>query len=61
MTESRDYDEGYYEGVRNTVATLIQLHIQGADVQTIISELASMRDEAKVLWKSWDDEEEEWE
>lgn len=60
MTGSRDYDEGYYEGVRNTVNTLIQLHMQGADVQTIISELASMRDEAKVLWKSWDDEEEEW-
>lgn len=62
MTESEDYDQGYYEGMRNAIVLLIGLHMAGEEVNAIIKQLAAQRDDARKLWQEWhkDEDDAEW-
>jgi len=47
MNWERGYDKGYYEGMRNCIATLITLRMNGSDLNEIIKQLATLRDVAR--------------
>lgn len=46
MTDSYDYDLGYYEGWRNAVTFAIQMLLRGVHGNDLIQRMAVMRDEA---------------
>ena len=50
MTESIDYDLGYFEAMRNAVVAAIQCHMNGMEIGDIIKHLAQLRDEARNLY-----------
>jgi len=47
----RGYDVGYYEALRNAVATIITLSLNGVPLQEAIKQLAELRDNAHDLVK----------
>ena len=51
MSWERGYDVGYYEALRNAVATLITLSLNGVAVQDVVKQLAELRDNAHELIK----------
>ena len=51
MNWERGYDVGYYEAMRNAVATLITLTLNGVSVQDVVKQLAELRDNAHELVK----------
>ena len=44
MTESIDYDLGYFEAMRNAVVAAIQCHMNGMEIGDIIKHLAQLRE-----------------
>ena len=47
MTESIDYDLGYFEAMRNAVVAAIQCHMNGMEIGDIIKHLAQLREVGK--------------
>ena len=63
MTESIDYDLGYYEGFRNCISELIRQSMGGVELGDIIKHLAQLRDEARTLYdesNKLEEEEDDW-
>ncbi len=63
MTESIDYDLGYFEAMRNAVVAAIQYHMNGMEIGDIIKHLAQLRDEARILYdesNKLEEEEDDW-
>jgi len=62
MTESIDYDLGYFEAMRNAVVATIQCHMNGMEIEDIIKHLAQLRDEARILYDESNklEEEDDW-
>ena len=56
MSDSEEYDLGYYEGWRNATRTVIMERLHDNDLGSIIKILAAIRDEALEELQAHDDE-----
>tara|TARA_R110000824_G_scaffold44420_2_gene129276 strand:- start:1345 stop:1533 length:189 start_codon:yes stop_codon:yes gene_type:complete len=56
MSDSVEYDLGYYEGWRNATRTVIMERLQDNDLGSIIKILAAIRDEALEELQAHEDE-----
>jgi hypothetical protein len=51
MSEEAIYDEGYYQGIKDAVQTLLIMHMEGSTLIEIRDRLVNMRANSKIEYQ----------